>query len=240
MAELNGSFVLLDALRDRYIPLSLPQSQALRELLSVPSSHTSPPAHLALSATTLRYAEFFEQSGIIGSAHAHRPDRRLKENVEPITAAFEGWHLLAEHFDQEVSLLNVLRALWVVHHVHRQMRAVRLQGLIDVVERKHGETNLDYRSASEYAVLVAALNRACMLHPRRVTCLVWAVALVVLAAKEGGRLDLVVGVTRAPFYAHAWAESRGVVVGDDPNRRKQFAVICEVSRARTSQDVSQA
>lgn len=231
IAHTQGGIVVLDARHDRYIPLSREQSDALRHLLC------GPPSHDAASVDPSRYAEFFERSGIIRAEQSRSNDPYPYPYPDPEdgypTQAFDGWHIRPEDFDKRAPAPKVLRALHVLHHVHRKMQDARLHGLIACVEQLQDSGTTQYRHMSDYSVHVAALNRACMVHPRPTKCLAWAVALILLAARDGDRLDLVLGVTRSPFYAHAWTEARGLVVGDDPDRRKQLAVIREVGVSRS-------
>lgn len=74
---------------------------------------------------------------------------------------------------------------------------------------------------------ISALNRACLFYPRRTKCLEWSAALVHLCQRRGVEVDLVIGVSGGPFSAHAWVEHDGAVVGDDIDRRRQFAVIVD-------------
>ncbi len=77
------------------------------------------------------------------------------------------------------------------------------------------------------AETIGALNRACLFYPKRTKCLEWSAALVYLCQRRGIDVDLVIGVSGGPFSAHAWVEFEGVVVGDDLDRRRQFAVIVD-------------
>jgi len=81
---------------------------------------------------------------------------------------------------------------------------------------------------------ISALNRACLFYPRRTKCLEWSAALVRLCQQRGVEVDLVIGVSGGPFSAHAWVEHDGVVVGDDLDRRRQFAVIVDGQSWRCS------
>lgn len=71
-----------------------------------------------------------------------------------------------------------------------------------------------------------------MLYYKRTKCLEWACALILLGINHGLSLNLVIGVQNRPFFAHAWVEHLGSIVGDNPRRRQQLAVIYELNLNR--------
>ena len=80
----------------------------------------------------------------------------------------------------------------------------------------------------------AALRRAARLLPWRSSCLVRALALADLLAREGVPDSLIrLGVRRdgAAIDAHAWVELDGRVVGDDPDVVRRFAPLGAVTPA---------
>ncbi|WP_052738489.1 lasso peptide biosynthesis B2 protein [Robbsia andropogonis] len=89
------------------------------------------------------------------------------------------------------------------------------------------DVSLHAITRARIAQSVCALNRACLLYPRRTKCLEWSAALVHLCQRRGVDVDLVIGVSGGPFSAHAWVEHDGMVMGDDAERRRQFAVIVD-------------
>jgi hypothetical protein len=51
----------------------------------------------------------------------------------------------------------------------------------------------------------------------------------VLGFEYGFDLTLVIGVQNRPFYAHAWVELDGEIIGDDPRLPEQLAVIYKIN-----------
>lgn len=125
-------------------------------------------------------------------------------------------------------LLMLGRALRILHLVHRCSRKERLAGLERLVWRQRFHRRMS--GARNIERLVGSLNGACMLYARKTKCLEWSVALVVLGFEYGFDLSLVIGVQNRPFYAHAWVEFGGEIVGDDPRLRGALAEIYRVTR----------
>ncbi|HEX8692967.1 MAG TPA: lasso peptide biosynthesis B2 protein [Longimicrobium sp.] len=73
--------------------------------------------------------------------------------------------------------------------------------------------------------LCAAVDRAQSYYLKRAWCLQRSAAAVCLLRLRGVPADLVVGVQKIPFYAHAWAEVDGVVVNDSPSVKAMYPEI---------------
>ncbi|MDA8019529.1 MAG: lasso peptide biosynthesis B2 protein [Thermoanaerobaculia bacterium] len=73
--------------------------------------------------------------------------------------------------------------------------------------------------------IAAAVDRASTLYFKRAWCLQRSAAAVCLMRLRGLPADLVIGVRRLPFYAHAWVEIEGVVVNDHPVVQTRFTVL---------------
>lgn len=125
---------------------------------------------------------------------------------------------------------NDVRTIWkaavVLHAVHRCSRHQRMLGLKNLIESVRQQNTC--RCSAEPETLIRCLNWACLVYVRKTKCLEWAVALILLGAQYGLTMRLVVGVQNRPFYAHAWVEMNGVIVGDDVDLRGKLSVILEV------------
>ena len=71
----------------------------------------------------------------------------------------------------------------------------------------------------------AAIDRARTYYFKRAWCLQRAAAAVCFMRLRGVPAEVVIGVQKVPFYAHAWGEVGAVVVGDSPSLRTRFAEI---------------
>jgi hypothetical protein len=63
-------------------------------------------------------------------------------------------------------------------------------------------------------MVCSAVAAACALYPRTVKCLQRSSVIVYLLRMYGVHADLVFGVQRFPFFAHAWVEVDGHIVND--------------------------
>ncbi|PCE32593.1 hypothetical protein BZL54_10255 [Burkholderia ubonensis subsp. mesacidophila] len=136
------------------------------------------------------------------------------------------WMLKERDVSFSANVLIVARALALLRCVHRCANAERMIGLKRLIERKRLARSK--RSTVGIDVLIRSLNAACMLYTKKTKCLEWGAVLVLLGFRYGHDLRLVVGVQSRPFYAHAWAELDGEVVGDESTLRDQLAVILEI------------
>jgi hypothetical protein len=156
------------------------------------------------------------------------PDRRIQvRGADLCGVSIPCWTLQARDLSGFPNPLLVSRALLLLKRVHRCSKKERIGGLTLLITGALDRRDLSDAVPAHFDAYVLALNVACFLYPRRTKCLEWACALILLSAQFGLRSKLIVGVQNRPFYAHAWVESDGSVVGDDPLRRKQLAVILE-------------
>lgn len=73
--------------------------------------------------------------------------------------------------------------------------------------------------------LAHGVDRAASLYARRAWCLQRSLATLILMRLRRWPAQLVIGVQRLPFAAHAWVELGGEVVNDDARVRALYAVI---------------
>ena len=73
--------------------------------------------------------------------------------------------------------------------------------------------------------LTSIVNNACFLYPVRTKCLEWSITFVLLALGKGWKCNVEIGVQNYPFFAHAWPECDGNVVGDSQHLRENMAII---------------
>lgn len=80
-------------------------------------------------------------------------------------------------------------------------------------------------SAGKVAALCPAVDRAAALYFKRAWCLQRSATAVCLLRLRGVPAELVIGVQKMPFYAHAWAEHDGRVANDSPVVQSRFKVM---------------
>lgn len=121
----------------------------------------------------------------------------------------------------------VRRAIRILSLVHRCSESERLAGLEKLIIGRRSLVD-GYRKQSAVD-LAKSVNGACLLYKKKTKCLEWSAALVVLGFEYGFDLTLVIGVQNRPFYAHAWVELDGEIIGDDPRLPEQLAVIYKIN-----------
>lgn len=105
--------------------------------------------------------------------------------------------------------------------------ALRARGLRRVARRQllaGGGVRIDHARA---AVIARAVHRAARVCRPSPSCLTRALTIARLLSREGLEARLTLGVSRAPFDAHAWlAHGTRVLAGDAPPR--DYAPLCRI------------
>ena len=70
-----------------------------------------------------------------------------------------------------------------------------------------------------------AIERACVWYPKTSLCLPRSAVATCLLRDAGIPAQLVIGVQKIPFKAHAWVEVAGRVVNDKPEVQKEYMVM---------------
>lgn len=73
--------------------------------------------------------------------------------------------------------------------------------------------------------ICAAVNMACIWYWKEALCLQRSAATAYLLKRSGVSAQMVIGVQRMPFKAHAWVEVDGHVVNDKPYTPGMYAVL---------------
>ncbi|HDR9064041.1 TPA: lasso peptide biosynthesis B2 protein [Burkholderia vietnamiensis] len=136
------------------------------------------------------------------------------------------WKLTPGQLRLGIPAFEWIKLLATLHQVHRISRENRMLGLIEAINNERTKIRPPQTSVSKED-LIASLNLACIAYIRKTKCLEWAATLIIAGYRYGFDFNLVIGVQNRPFFAHAWVESNGSVVGDHPDRRTQLAVIYE-------------
>jgi hypothetical protein len=120
-------------------------------------------------------------------------------------------------------MLLHLRALW---------QLLRFQYYVT-----RGDFSLLYRRVRDYPRkagissselidrMCEAMDIVCVCYPKRVLCLQRSAATACLLRQYGVPADLVIGIQKLPFKAHAWVEADGRVVNDKPYTREMYCVL---------------
>jgi hypothetical protein len=86
-------------------------------------------------------------------------------------------------------------------------------------------TNNAVRCAGDMERICAAVDIASICYPKQILCLQRSAATICLLRKHGILAELVIGARQLPFKAHAWVESGGRVVNDNPYMREIYTVL---------------
>lgn len=73
--------------------------------------------------------------------------------------------------------------------------------------------------------LAEAVDQAARWYLKRAWCLQRSAVGVLLLRWRGIPAELVIGVRKVPFYAHAWIELDGLVLNDSPEVQRTFTVM---------------
>ncbi|MCG1046899.1 MULTISPECIES: lasso peptide biosynthesis B2 protein [Mycetohabitans] len=218
--------ILLDVVRDRYAVLTERQSAALAQQLGLSDARFAR-VEAVQSASILEELKRAQWISVTSFAEADAKLNMLSPSPTTGGMSANGWKLPEDAFARRPAWTRIVKALFLLRSVHRCAARQGLAGLLQLCHQAHREASLRIGLPDDYAPFVDALNWACLFYPRSTKCLEWSVALTVLCARAGLALKLVIGVQSFPFYAHAWSEAGGAVIGDSPLRRKELAVILE-------------
>jgi Transglutaminase-like superfamily len=121
------------------------------------------------------------------------------------------------------------KALITLHKVHGLLKKQRLMGALGFLASLASLASPDNRmspSPESYSLAAArALEAACLIYPKKTTCLPFAVTLAALHYQRQYTCDFVIGVQNLPFYAHAWVEVEGKVICDTQDLKEKLALI---------------
>jgi hypothetical protein len=117
-------------------------------------------------------------------------------------------------------------------HIRALLQLLRLEYYI-----LRGDFPLLYQKVREYplaakepspellASLCSAVDLVCMWYPKRVLCLQRSAATACLLRKYGSPAEMIIGIQKLPFKAHAWIEVHGCVVNDKPYTPEMYTAL---------------
>lgn len=125
---------------------------------------------------------------------------------------------------QEVSLkkTDVFLAWCYLRTVHSILKKYGMRGVITFLEKRRVKP-IHQASQQKSFYLAKVLERASLFFYKESKCLPYAVALALLHYKMRLPCNFVIGVQSQAFLAHAWVESAGTVINDNPSLQKRMA-----------------
>lgn len=211
--QIDGELTLLDEISDRYIFLSVEETDQLKVCM-VDDSRTNGVVESLLIAGVLEEGKDVlpfpinqaRPKGIDAYAWAHR-----SEFVDEIVAKFN-------------EMVKATFILWLVIFL---LRSKGLRVTLNFIRRM--KYNLKIKTSNRFSVSYAAaiFHKVAFLGVGRVRCLEMALSLFIWCVNRGINVDLVIGIQKYDFLSHAWIEYDGKVVADSPAVQEG---LCEILR----------
>ena len=131
---------------------------------------------------------------------------------------------------QEVSLkkTDVFLAWCDLRTVHSTLKKYSMRGVVTFLEKRRVKP-IHQASQQKSFYLAKVLERASLFFYKESKCLPYAVALALLHYKMRLPCNFVIGVQSQAFLAHAWVESAGTVINDNPSLQKRMAPLFRLS-----------
>ncbi len=212
-----GSIVILDVINDEYIFLDNLDSQSLRNSLKL-SATPNPRVRTLVSLGVIKIDKR-SRSSYLRSINEPLKDPLSSEILSKINSyprniekdkevgrwlVFLAWNIL-----MIVSILLKMKGLSLVLRYVSYLKNLR-----------KNQNNL-----KKICHVINAVNRASYWSLTKVKCLEWSLACVIFSLQNNLLVYFFIGVTRNPFIAHAWIESKNGPIADDVDCKKYFYTI---------------
>lgn len=229
-AQFDNSIILLNSTTDNYISLIDEAAHYLTVILksrffqNVDGKYTIEDNH-ETEDINFWIAHFLEQQFIMQSNKENT--KVIGYPLKPGGLCDYRWSVKPSHKPfANTSLWGVIKALVCLIRVHYIMKRSNMKGLLALISSNARQNrHLKKPTMQKSNKLAAAIDAATLLYPKKTFCLAWAVTYVCMSLKNGRQAQLVIGVQTNPFYAHAWAESGGNVIHDDPTIAQVLSII---------------
>ena len=233
IAYFDGEFVLLDLNKDKYLGLDATASKMLAKLLGVESLSEKwvNPSNVSVESQKHKTFESLRSLGLVGQRQVTAtPKLHIEVPEEAGGLTICDWRPHQSPLSvlsKRPSIWRILEALRMIAQANWILTRRRLRGLVEHIQRKvmNGQYSSRKSSLNSIANLHEAVQQARIWYPRKVDCLVGSGALLLMMLKRGVGGNLVVGVQKYPFYAHAWVEYCNTVVNDAEEAKRRLSVI---------------
>ncbi len=225
-AQYEREVVVLDLERDAYLSLGPAVSDAVLWALDS-ANHAEPAGSAELLAPLC-------ERGLLIAAPAGSAGMSALAPTEPGGLVDQSWsphHSMLLNQDVTADTRQIASALGWIARAHRALRRGSSMGLVRWMRRQAEVVPVARRPDSPTAglgALVAASITARMIYPRQIECLVGSAALAAHAWSRQIDVQVVFGVQKYPFHAHAWVQYGETVVNDGPEPVRRLAPILTV------------
>lgn len=207
---LGKQVVLLDLRSSKYFAVGLDQWHRLSRSQPLPPLDQPAGRHANTNERPPRLPEALpERDSTVALAGTARA-------VETLQPADQSWSEPSGSASHGVGALRACRLLRAAAWAAYALRIHSLQHILGTVSRT--SARLQHAQADKHPLLdeaVAAFHSLRpLLHTSRNRCLQDSLALVRFLASEGMAAHWVIGVKSAPFAAHAWVQTGGLVLND--------------------------
>lgn len=232
-ADLGDTTIILDTLQDRYLSFIDDTSEFLKIILNESFDHSSnlmliPVNNKELNVEDLNYwISYFVKNNFIVESNLETRKSIANGPIKPDGLCEYHWDYKEswQPFKQ-ASKLMVLKALIELARVHRTLKRHGIQGILDAIKSRVTRNKMvNQPDEKEIEKLIAAVDAASILYPKKTFCLSWAATFTLMALKNCWPCKLVIGVQANPFYAHAWAQIENKVIHDDPVIAEVLSII---------------
>lgn len=231
-ARFDESVILLDSAHDKYLSLIGPAAHYLILILENPFNRIDEHAYSLGNGTAYDHEQLnYWIRHFLEKKFIYETTNQSSKHIAPVPLKLGGlteyqWDYKSswKPFSQ-ASKYEILKALIELARVHRSIKRKGIIGIIRAVQKGSKARNSYIPNEQEINKLSAAVDAASLLYPRKTFCLAWAATFVLLALRKKWNCKFVIGIQTNPFYAHAWAETGGKVVNDDPQVAQVLSII---------------
>ena len=213
IAQFNDDLIVLDTKKDKYTLCFSEVAETLMNLLENNSR--------SFNQETIQN---FIDAHIIEKKDFPFPffiDRKMKcQGVSNVD-----WTLPVDYQEVKFSL-SVVKALLQLVQVAFYLKKRGFYETIQLVKKRR-KKEVDYTIPSEDDLknLAGVITKACLIYPKKTSCLEWSITFVLMALKRQWKCNLEIGVQNYPFLSCAWVECDGKVIMNNKEFREGMAII---------------
>ena len=223
----RGEGIALNLEKDQYILLDESLSKNLQLILKTPFNQPvdgliddEDRADLNDDITHLQESEILSQELFCSPDSAERIYFNEAYGIQNVD-----WRAPQPQKHLRVPFIMVIEAFWTLLVTYTRLNFAGFASVIRHLKTKAQKCKPGFSGPCDFECLMAALHRAYFFFPKKIKCLEWSAALILMGLRRNRRCNLIIGVQKYPFLAHAWVEEEGTVIGDRPELSTQLSII---------------